>query len=93
MTATARKLITLPAEQAAYVDNLVASGMYTSAEDVVEAGLRALAEKDQSVERWLCEAVAPAYDAMQAEPSRAISLDDAFADIRARHEKRLTAGS
>jgi hypothetical protein len=30
---------------------------------------------------------------MLAEPSRAISLDDAFAGIRARHEKRLTAGS
>jgi antitoxin ParD1/3/4 len=93
MTATARKPILLPPEQADYIDRLVESGAFATAADVVDAGLKALQAQDTRLEHWLREAVAPAYDAMQAEPSRAISLDDAFADIRARHEKRLMTGS
>lgn len=54
--------------------------------------LRALEARDAAVERWLRDDVAPVHDAVQADPARAVSLDDAFADVRPRHAKRLTGG-
>ena len=89
---SAEKLtISLPEEQVAFIDALVASGVYASAAEVIRAGIRALQERDGAVERWLREEVAPVFDAMQSDPGRAVSLDDAFADIRARHAARLSA--
>ena len=44
-----------------------------------------------AVERWLREEVAPAYDAMQADSSRAISVDQVFQNLRDHHAKRLKA--
>lgn len=84
-----KRTVSLPEEHAAFIDQMVASGVYASASEVVRAGLRALQERDAAVERWLREDVAPVYDAMQADPARAVSLDDVFADVRAHHAKRL----
>ena len=84
-----KRTISLPEEHAAFIDQLVASGTYASASEVVRAGLRALQERDAAVERWLREEVAPAYDAMQGDPGRALGAGDVFADIRARHAARL----
>ena len=84
-----KRTISLPEEHAAFIDELVASGAYASASEVVRAGIRALQERDAAVERWLRDEVAPVYDAMQADPARALSLNDVFADIRARHAGRL----
>lgn len=91
--ASATKTVTLPPEHSAYVDRMVESGAYASDAEVVEAGLRALQERDAAIERWLREGVAPVYDAIQADAGRAVSLDDAFADIRARHDRRTQSGS
>lgn len=84
-----KRTISLPQEHAAFIDELVASGAYASASEVVRAGLRALQERDAAVERWLREEVAPVYDAMQANPARAASIDTVFKTIRARHADRL----
>ncbi|MBO0905674.1 ribbon-helix-helix domain-containing protein [Jiella sonneratiae] len=89
MSATTKRSIDLPAEHAAYVDDLVASGAYASESDVVGAALLALRDRDMAVEHWLRTAVAPAYDAAEADPERAIGLDEVFADLRARHANRL----
>jgi Arc/MetJ-type ribon-helix-helix transcriptional regulator len=40
---------------------------------VIREGLRALFARDQAVEAWLREEVAAAYDAVVADPSRAVS--------------------
>ncbi len=92
MAAAEKRTVSLPAEQAGYIDALVARGAYASASEVVRAGLRALQERDAAVERWLREEVAPVYDAMQADPSRAIPAEAVLETVRARHARRLKAG-
>jgi antitoxin ParD1/3/4 len=86
-----KRTFSLPAEQAKFIDKQVASGTYASASEVVRAGLRALQERDAAVERWLREDVAPAYDAMKADPRRGRSPDEVFGAVRARHAARLKA--
>jgi antitoxin ParD1/3/4 len=88
MPSPEKRTFSLPAEQAGYIDSLVASGAYASGSDVVRAGLRALQERDAAVERWLREEVLSAYDAMQVNPGRAIPADQVFAAVRARHADR-----
>jgi antitoxin ParD1/3/4 len=89
MAATAKRTFSLPAEQAQFIDTQVASGTYASGSEVVRAGLRALQERDAAVERWLREEVVPVYDAMKADPTRAIPIDKVFAKVRARHSARM----
>lgn len=88
MPTTEKRTISLPAEHAAYVDEMVRSGNYASASEVVRAGLRALRERDQAVDRWLREEVVPIYDAMKADPSRALDAASVFAELRAHHAAR-----
>ena len=85
MSSVAKRTVSLPQEHAAYIDRLVASGAFASASEVVRAGLRALQERDQAVERWLREKVAPAHDAMTADPARRLPAQAVFNDIRAHH--------
>ena len=89
MSTVEKRTFSLPAEQAAFIDARVASGAFASASEVVRAGLRALQERDAAVERWLREEVAPAYDAMKADPARALSGDELLARIRERHAARV----
>ena len=77
--------VSLKAEWESFIQEQVASGEYDTASEVVRAGLRALKERDEAVERWLSEEVAARYDAMKANPASAIPAETAFARIRARH--------
>jgi antitoxin ParD1/3/4 len=88
---TEKRTISLPSDQASFIDAKVASGDYASASEVIRAGLRALKERDEAVERWLKGEVATTYDAMQANPERGVSVDDAFAAVRAHHAQRMKA--
>lgn len=89
MPSPEKRTFSLPTEQGGYIDALVASGTYASGSEVVRAGLRALQERDAVVEKWLRQEVVGVFDAMQTDPGRAVSADEVFATIRARHSDRL----
>lgn len=92
MAATEKRSFTLPAEQTAFIDQLVRSGSYASASEVVRDGLRALQDRNAAVERWLREDVASTYDRWKADPGRTISSEEMAERMRKRHEERLRAG-
>ncbi len=43
--------------------------------------------RDRAVERWLHKQVGPAYDALKADPSRAITPQRVRARLTAEHQK------
>jgi antitoxin ParD1/3/4 len=88
MASQQKRTFSLPDELSTYIDKLVKSGAYASGSEVVRAGLRSLQERDEAVERWLREEVAGAYDALQADPRRAVPAKKVFAALRARHGDR-----
>ena len=75
MRSTQQLSITLPNEMADLVRAKVASGEYASESEVIRDGLRTLLARDRAVEDWLRDKVAPAYDALIADPTRAVSVD------------------
>jgi len=79
--------ITLPNEMADAVKAKVRTGEYASESEVIREGLRALMERDRAVENWLNSQVGPAYDALKADPSRAVSADQVRARLAAEHPK------
>ncbi len=92
MAPTEKRAFDLPPEQSDYIDHLVKSGTYASAHDVIRAGLNALQDQDEAVERWLREDVAPVYDAMKETPDRLITAETVFAQLRAHHATRVNGG-
>jgi len=89
MASSQKRTFSLPSSQSKYIDKLVKSGSYASGSEVVRAGLRALRERDEAMERWLREEVVPVYDAYQADPSRGISAEEVCAEIRRHHAARV----
>jgi putative addiction module CopG family antidote len=79
--------ITLPIEMADVVKAKVRAGEYASESEVIRDGLRALLARDRAVEHWLLEQVAPAFDALKAEPSRAVTVNQVRARLAAEHAK------
>jgi len=83
MRTTQQFSITLPNEMADAVKSKVAAGEYASESEVIRDGLRVLMARDRAVENWLHEQVGPAYDALKADPSRAITVDQVRARLAA----------
>jgi antitoxin ParD1/3/4 len=78
----------LPSTQSKYIDKLVKSGGYASGSEVVRAGLRALQERDAAMEQWLREEVLPVCEELDADPSRVLSAQEVFENLRAHHAMR-----
>ena len=91
MADTGGATVELDDAQARYVDDLVRSGRFAARGDVIAAGLQALRDDDADLEAWLRDEVVPVAEAMRADPSRAIPIDDVFGDIRHLHASRTTA--
>ncbi len=73
MRTTQQLSITLPNDMADVVKAKVKTGEYASESEVIRDGLRALLARDRAVEVWLHNQVGPAYDALKADPSRAVT--------------------
>ena len=85
MSGTEKRTFSLPSEHAAFIDAKVKSGSYASGSEVIRAGLRALQERDEVIERWLREEVALAYDAVKSGKSKTHPASSVFEEIRVRH--------
>lgn len=87
MRTTQQFSITLPNEMADIVKTKVAAGEYATESEVIRDGLRALMARDRAMENWLREGVGSAYDALKADPTRAVSVEEVRAKLAAEHKK------
>jgi putative addiction module CopG family antidote len=87
MRSTRQLSVTLPHEMAQMVSEKVASGDYASESEVIRDGLRALQMRDRAVEAWLRQQVVPAYDAIKADPSRAVPARKVREALAAEHTR------
>jgi putative addiction module CopG family antidote len=90
MRTTKQLSITLPTEMADVIKAKVATGEYATESEVIRDGLRALMARDRAVEHWLLGQVVPAYDALKADPSRAVSVEQVRARLAAEHKAATT---
>lgn len=86
MRTTQQFSVTLPIEMANLVKTKVAGGEYATESEVIRDGLRVLMARDRAVESWLAQEVAPAYDALKADPGRAIPIDQVRERLAAQHK-------
>ncbi|MEB0138415.1 MULTISPECIES: ribbon-helix-helix domain-containing protein [unclassified Undibacterium] len=85
---TTRQLnITLPNELADIIKTKVAAGEYATESEVIRDGLRALIARDHAVDNWLIQEVGPSYDALKADPARAVTIKQLRASLAAEHKK------
>ena len=87
MRTTQQMSITLPNDMADVVKAKVRTGEYASESEVIRDGLRALLARDRAVESWLRDQVGPAYDALKADPSRAVTMDEVRARLAGEHAR------
>jgi len=87
MRSTQQFSITLPNEMADVVKAKVAAGEYATESEVIRDGLRVLLARDRAVESWLKDQVGPAYDALKADPSRAVTVNQVRARLAAEQRK------
>ena len=87
MRSTQQFSITLPNEMADIVKSKVAAGEYATESEVIRDGLRALMARDRAMDSWLQQTVGPAYDALKADPARAVTVDKVRAMLAAEHKK------
>ena len=88
MRSTQQFSITLPNEMADAVKAKVQAGEYATESEVIRDGLRALMARDKAVESWLHLQVGPAYDALKANPERAVTAGQVRTRLAAEHAKR-----
>ena len=88
MRTTQQLSITLPNELANAVKAKVQAGEYATESEVIRDGLRALLARDRAVENWLHTQIGPAYDALKADPSSAVTADHVRARLAAEHAKK-----
>jgi antitoxin ParD1/3/4 len=91
MRSTQQFSITLPNEMADVVKAKVASGEYATESEVIREGLRALIAHDRAIEHWLRTEVTAAYDAIKADPSTTLTVDQVRTSLVTARRQRTTA--
>ena len=87
MRTTQQLSITLPNDMADIVKAKVRTGEYASESEVIRDGLRALMAQERAVESWLHNQGGTVYDALKADPARAVTPDQVRAHLAAEHAK------
>ena len=87
MRTTQQLSITLPNDMADIVKDKVRTGEYATESEVIRDGLRALLARDRAVESWLHNQVGRAYDALKADPTRAVTIHQVRAYLRDEHNR------
>jgi len=87
MRTTQQFSITLPNEMADAVKSKVAAGEYATESAVIQDGLRALMARDRAMKKWLRQEVGPAYDALKADPTRAVTVNQVRTRLASVHKK------
>jgi putative addiction module CopG family antidote len=87
MRTTQQLSITLPREMAEAIKAKVATGEYATESEVIRDGLRVLMARDRVLEHWLREQVGSAFDALNADPPRAVTPQHVRARLAAEHRK------
>lgn len=78
--------ITLPSHLADMVKAMVVSGEFATESDVIRNSLLALFEREHSsIEQWLSQEIAPAFDALKAAPSTALDVHAVRANLADAH--------
>lgn len=90
MRTTQQFSITLPNELADALKSKVAGGEYATESEVIRDGLRVLMARDRAVDSVLREQVGAAYDALKADPARAVTVDQVRARLASEHKKATT---
>ena len=89
MRTTQQLSITLPNEMANLIKAKVQSGEYATESEVIRDGLRVLLARDRVIESWLYDQVGPAYDALKADSSTAVTIDLVRKHLAAEQAKKL----
>ena len=88
MRTTQSLSITLPREMARMIKDKVASGAYATESEVIRDGLRVLQARDEAVEAWLRNDVAPTYDRVMSGEEKTMPADAVFGGAEARYKAR-----
>ncbi|WP_159732473.1 type II toxin-antitoxin system ParD family antitoxin [Methylosinus sp. Ce-a6] len=76
--------VTLPLDMAEVVETKLRLGEYASANELLSDGVRALLEREESLENWLREVVVAGHAEYLADPSKAAPAEELLARIKAR---------
>jgi len=87
MRTTQQLSITLPNEMADAIKSKVRAGEYATESEGSREGLRARWSRDRAIESWLTQKVGVAFDALKADPTRAVTVDQVRESIAKEHTK------
>jgi Arc/MetJ-type ribon-helix-helix transcriptional regulator len=92
MNAPPRRFWTLSEPVAAEVERLIASGQVRDLDELVQIALGVLGDEPEHDAETLRRAVQPAIETIEHDPSRAIPLDQAWAELQDRIARRRGQG-
>ncbi len=76
--------VTLSEDLMEFVRTKVSSGAFADENDLVNAGIEVMRERDADIEYWLHNVGGPIYDRMKADPSRGIASEEVLRRIEER---------
>jgi len=91
MNANVSLMVNLPPDLAEAMRLKVEAGEYASAEDMLQAGIRNLLQRDDALEKWLREEVVVGHAEYLANTAQAMQADEVLPHLRARRSNSPTS--